>query len=70
MAKQNLSTAAAFTRLLNRPDQWRRTGRPMPQRLDFLYKLKKGINVTIDTQEKILLESGYTTQKVTTWQEP
>jgi hypothetical protein len=71
MAKNNdITTAQAFERLLNRPDQWRRTGRPMQQRLNFLDKLKNGINVTTDTKEKILAEAGYTVKQQTLWNEP
>lgn len=70
MANKELTTALAFEALLNRPDQWRQTGRPMQQRLNFLDKLKNGTNVTLDTKEKILKEAGYSEKQVTLWNEP
>ena len=70
MENQELTTAKAFEQLLSQPERWRKTGRPMQQRLNWLDKLKNNINVSIDTKEKILSEAGYTIQKVTLWKMP
>ncbi|WP_211221705.1 hypothetical protein [Spirosoma panaciterrae] len=69
MAKRALTTDAAFERLLNRPDLWRRTGRPMHQRLNFLQKLKAGKVITLDTKIKILEEAGNQPLQVMLWSE-
>jgi hypothetical protein len=69
MAKPTLTTAVAFEQLINRPDQWRKTGRPMQQRLNFLDKLKNSQNVSLDTKEKILTEAGYTVAQEKIWKE-
>jgi hypothetical protein len=70
MNNEVFSTQEAFERLLDRPDLWRKTGRPMQQRFSLKNKLRNGINVTIDTKEKILAEAGYTVKQETIWRFP
>jgi hypothetical protein len=70
MSTEALTTAAAFERLLERTDQWRKTGRPMAQRFNFRNKLRKGKRVSLDTKEKILTEAVYTVKQETTWRFP
>jgi len=70
MAQHDITTAQAFEHLVNRPDLWRKTGRPMQQRLNLADKLKNSTNITLDTKEKILTEAGYTVKQEKLWLEP
>lgn len=65
-----MTTANVFELILNRPDLWRKTGRPMQQRLNYLDKFKNDINVTTDAKEKIIAEAGYTVKQEKLWNEP
>lgn len=65
-----MTTDQSFLQLCGRPDLWRRTGRPMQQRLRILNKLKNDITITLDTKEKILVEAGFSVKQEKVWKWP